>query len=151
MARPIRVLIIDDSALVREIFTQGLDMDTGIDVTGTASDPYIARDKIVTLKPDVVTSGVVAVQHVPSGFPRLFAEHAGSNAIGIMLTGMGNDGADGMVAMRKGGARTIAQDEALCVVFGMPREAYKRGGAEKLVQLTDIASTLMVILSGLAI
>jgi len=349
MAKPIRVLVIDDSALVRDILSKGLAMDPGIEVVGTASDPYIARDKIVSLKPDVLTldvemprmdgveflrrlmpqyplpvimvssltekgaritmdalaagavdfvskpkadiargltsmlmelrtkvkiastanvshwkhkrfdkprsvlahskaldestdkiiaigastggteairevisqfpmttPGVVIVQHMPPGFTKMFsermnslcqmdvkeaengdrvmpgrvliapgaqhlrvkrsggiyeavvqpgdlvcghcpsvevmmqsvAEHVGANAIGVMLTGMGHDGADGMVAMRKAGARTIAQDEATCVVFGMPMEAHKRGGAEKLVPLPNIAKTVMELLSG---
>lgn len=66
------------------------------------------------------------------------AQAAGSNAIGVMLTGMGRDGADGMVAMRQAGARTLAQDEKTSVVFGMPKEAWSRGGAERLVALPDI-------------
>lgn len=71
---------------------------------------------------------------------------AGANAIGIMLTGMGGDGADGMLAMRKAGARTIAQDEASCVVFGMPKVAWERGGVEQLVPLDRIVSTVMGLL-----
>ncbi|MFZ5570555.1 MAG: protein-glutamate methylesterase/protein-glutamine glutaminase [Thermodesulfobacteriota bacterium] len=349
MSKTIRVLVVDDSALVRDILSKGLAMDPGIEVVGTASDPYIARDKIVTLKPDVLTldvemprmdgveflrklmpqyplpvvmvsaltekgaritldaldagavdfvtkpsadvarglnamlmelrtkvkiastanvshwkrkrfpagkqvlsaskalekstdkiivigastggteairevitqfpvatPGVVIVQHMPPGFTRMFsermnslcqmdvkeaengdrimpgrvliapgalqmsirrsggiyetvikpgppvcghcpsvevlmqsaAEYVGANAIGVMLTGMGHDGADGMLAMRKAGARTLAQDEATCVVFGMPMEAHKRGGAEKLVPLGDIASTVLELLAG---
>ncbi|MEA3545817.1 MAG: response regulator, partial [Thermodesulfobacteriota bacterium] len=58
MARAIRVLIVDDSALVRNILSQGLSIDPGIDVVGTAADPYIARDKIVQLQPDVMTLDV---------------------------------------------------------------------------------------------
>ena len=61
------------------------------------------------------------------------ARHAGVNAVGVILTGMGSDGADGLLAMRRAGARTLVQDEKTCVVFGMPREAIKlgrgRGGA----------------------
>ncbi|MDR1480838.1 MAG: chemotaxis response regulator protein-glutamate methylesterase [Planctomycetaceae bacterium] len=70
------------------------------------------------------------------------AKNVGNKAVGAMLTGMGADGANGMKAMRDAGARCIAQDEATCVVFGMPKEAYQRGGAESLVPLTKIASTL---------
>ena len=66
------------------------------------------------------------------------AQVAGPNAIGVMLTGMGHDGADAMVKMRKAGAKTMAQDEATSVVFGMPKEAYERGGAEVLVPLDRI-------------
>lgn len=349
MPRIVRVLVVDDSALVRDILATGLAQDPHIDVVGTASDPYIARDKIVELKPDVLTldvemprmdgveflrrlmpqyplpavmvsaltekgakitldaldagavdfvtkpsadvarglqamllelrtkvkiastanvshwkrkrftpgervlkstkalekstdkiiaigastggteairevitcfppttPGVVIVQHMPPGFTKMFsermnnlsqmdvkeaengdrimpgrvliapgamqmkvkrsggiyevsvqpgepvcghcpsvevlmrsvAEYVGANAVGVMLTGMGSDGADGMVAMRQAGARTLAQDEATSVVFGMPMEAHKRGGAEKLVPLEKIASTVLDMLAG---
>jgi two-component system chemotaxis response regulator CheB len=58
MARVVRVLIVDDSALVRNILSQGLSLDPGIEVVGTASDPYIARDRIIELQPDVLTLDV---------------------------------------------------------------------------------------------
>ncbi len=347
MNRRVRVLVVDDSALVREVLTRGLAMDPDIEVVGSASDPYIARDRIVQLRPDVLTldvemprmdgveflrrlmpqyplpvlmvsaltqqgkqitlealeagavdfvakpstdvarglndmlrelrmkvkavsranvsgwkrerkdhprptvhqtrslaestdkviaigastggteaireiitalppdtPGVVIVQHMPAGFTRMFAERldaqsamevkeaetgdrvrvgrvliapgdfhmelvrsggiyqvqcargetvcghrpsvevlfrsvaraVGANAVGVMLTGMGHDGADGMAAMRKAGARTLAQDEATSVVWGMPREAWVRGGAEKLVPLGRIAQAVRDIL-----
>ncbi len=348
MARPIRVLVVDDSALVRNILSQGLNLDPGIEVVGTASDPYQARDKIVQLQPDVLTldvemprmdgvaflrklmpqfpipvvmvssltqrgkqitidaldagavdfvakptsnvasglsamigelqvkvkiastanvshwkgkrveartqtlagskalaestdkviaigastggteairkvitqfpattPGVIIVQHMPGGFTKMFsdrlnslcamevkeaqdgdrvrnglilvaqggiqmkivrsggfyhvkcggtdkvsghcpsvdvmmhsvAEHVGANAVAGMLTGMGGDGADGMLAMKNAGARCIAQDEATSVVFGMPRVAYDKGGAERLVPLDNIAHTLLNLLA----
>jgi len=75
------------------------------------------------------------------------ANHVGRKAIGIMLSGMGSDGAEGMLAMRNAGARTIAQDEATSVVFGMPKEAYQRGGAEYLLPLQKIASEVIKLLS----
>ena len=343
----IRVLIVDDSALVRNILKQGLSMDPGIEVVGAAVDPYVARDMIIKHRPDVLTldvemprmdgveflrkfmpqyplpvvmvsaltqrgkqitldaleagavdfvtkpgtdvarglsammmelrtkvkiastanvshwkhtdqtpkagvlhatkalaestdkviaigastggteaiknvitrfpatmPGVVIVQHMPAGFTKMFAErmnslcameakeaengdrvmpgrillapgdfqmtvrrsggiyqvdckpgekvcghcpsvevlmqsvseHVGANAIGVMLTGMGHDGADAMGAMRKAGARTLAQDEKTSVVFGMPKEAFKRGGAERLVPLDEIAPSVMGLL-----
>jgi two-component system chemotaxis response regulator CheB len=345
--KKIKVLVVDDSALVREILARGLAMDRDIEVVGVASDPFIARDKIVRLKPDVLTldvemprmdgveflrhlmpqyplpvivvsaltrkgaaitlaaleagavdvvakpstdiarglnvmlgelrskvkiaasanvsawkgnrasiktiradsralaestdkviaigastggteairkilqsftaaiPGVVVVQHMPVGFTRHFAdslndlcamevkeaktgdrvlpgrvliapgdrhmtvrrsggaylvdcrsgdkvcghcpsvevlfqsiaECVGTNAIGIMLTGMGSDGANGMVAMRRAGARTIAQDETTSVVFGMPKVAYELGGAESLVPLDAIPFTVMNLLA----
>ncbi len=348
MARPIRVLIVDDSALVRMILERGLSQDPGIEVVGTASDPYVARDKIVQLQPDVLTldvemprmdgvdflrklmpqhpmpvvmvssltqrgkqitmealdagavdfvskpttdvarglegmlmelrakikiastanvshwkakrselfnnpvtssralsestdkviaigastggteaikkvitrfpatsPGVVIVQHMPAGFTKMFsdrlnqlcamevreaqsgdrimpgrilvapgnfhmrvvrsggiykvqceegekvsghrpsvnvmmhsvAKEVGRNAVGVMLTGMGSDGAEGMLAMRQAGARCIAQDEASSVVFGMPKVAFEKGGAEKLVPLEDIAQATINLLS----
>jgi len=71
------------------------------------------------------------------------AASVGPHAIGVMLTGMGHDGADAMRAMREAGARTLAQDEASCVVFGMPKEAFRRGGAERLVPLEAIAAEVL--------
>ncbi len=67
------------------------------------------------------------------------AKHAGPNAVGVILTGMGADGAKGLLAMREAGARTFAQDEHSCVVFGMPKEAIKLGGAERVVPLQRVA------------
>lgn len=348
MTNKVRVLVVDDSALVRQILSQGLALDPEIEVVATASDPYMARDKIVRLKPDVMTldvemprmdgveflrrlmpqhpmpvlmvsaltkrgcqmtldaldagavdfvtkpstnvaaglnemiaelqvkvkmaatatvsvekrvnsrtvratkrteealaestdkviaigastggteairqvvtqfpaatPGVVIVQHMPSGFTRMFAERlndlcqmtvqeaktgdrvlqgrilvapgdyhmvvrrsggtylvecrkgekvkghrpsvevlfnsvansVGANAIGVMLTGMGQDGADAMVNMRKAGARTLAQDEATSVVFGMPKVAFERGGAERLVPVQFVAHTVLSMLA----
>jgi two-component system chemotaxis response regulator CheB len=66
------------------------------------------------------------------------ARHAGRNAIGVVLTGMGADGAKGLLAMREAGAHTIAQDEESCVVFGMPREAIRLGGAVEVVGLSQV-------------
>lgn len=346
--KKIKVLVVDDSALVRDILSQGLGKDPEIEVVGVASDPYVARDKIVKLKPDVLTldvemprmdgveflrrlmpqyplpvvvvsaltkrgasitlaaleagavdvvtkpstdiarglnemlgdlrkkvkvaastnvsawrinrrkpvkqlkvnsyalaettdkviaigastggteairrilrsfpsnmPGVVIVQHMPAGFTRHFADslndtcamevkeaengdrvlpgrvlvapgglqtevyrsggiylvkcrngenvcghcpsvevlfqsvakYVGANSIGIMLTGMGSDGADGMLAMRVAGARTIAQDESTSVVFGMPKAAYDRGGAECLLPLDVIPEAVVGLIS----
>jgi two-component system chemotaxis response regulator CheB len=71
------------------------------------------------------------------------AEQVGANAVGMILTGMGSDGAEGLKAMRAEGARTFAQDESSSVVFGMPKEAYLNGGVEKLVPLDTIPQTLV--------
>ena len=75
------------------------------------------------------------------------AKHVGANGIGIMLSGMGRDGANGMLAMRNAGARTIAQDEATSIVFGMPKEAYELGGAERLMPLQKIAAEVIRLVS----
>ena len=66
------------------------------------------------------------------------ARNAGKNAIGVLLTGMGADGAKGMLAMREAGAHTIAQDEQSCIVFGMPKEAIKLGAAAEILALGDV-------------
>lgn len=347
--RRIKVLIVDDSSLVRTILSQGLALDPALEVVGSAPDPYVARDKIVELKPDVMTldvemprmdgveflrrlmpqyplpvvmvsaltkrgqqitldaldagavdfvtkpstdvarglgtmmlelrtkikiaasanvghfkerraalfagkvlsapkslaestdkiiaigastggteaikavitrypvntPGVVIVQHMPAGFTKMFAERlnelcpmqvkeaesgdrvmpgriliapgekqmrvrrsggiyevecrpgekvsghcpsvdvlmhsvaeqVGRNAVGVMLTGMGRDGAAGMLAMHQAGARNIAQDEATSVVFGMPKEAHANGGAERLVPLAQIAEASLALLN----
>lgn len=73
---------------------------------------------------------------------RSVAQHAGSNATGVILTGMGADGAKGLLAMREAGAHTIAQDEQSCVVFGMPKEAIKLGAACEIAPLHDIPQKL---------
>jgi len=343
MGQDIRVLIVDDSAVVRKVFSEELSRERGIEVVGTAPDPYVARDKIVKLKPDVVTldiemprmdgltflkklmkhyplpviivssltqkgsklamealdngalevickptaaysvgdmsvqladkiraiarvnvqkhaasdsndaapaltevsqalsattnkliaigastggteaikavltsmppnsPGIVIVQHMPAKFTTSFAErldslcaikvseaqdgdsvvngqallapgnyhmllkrsgaryyvdvktgplvhhqrpaadvlfrsvakYAGANAVGIILTGMGADGAAGMLEMKKAGAQTIAQDEESCVVFGMPKEAIKLGGVDRVVSLGRVAKTAL--------
>lgn len=336
MNRNIKVLVVDDSAIVRKIFTEALSCERGMEVVGTAPDPYVARDKIVRLKPDVVTldlemprmdglaflkklmkhhplpviivssltkkggrlaleamesgavevlskpgssysvgemmqqladkiraaararvvrsvdelngdepvniaghllsettdkviaigastggtealkkvltqfpptiPGIVVVQHMPPKFTTTFSErlnqlskievkeaqdgdsvnpgraliapgnyhmllrrsgakyyvsvksgplvnrqrpsvdvlfqsiskYAGANAVGVIMTGMGSDGAKGLLEIRQAGARTIGQNEASCVVFGMPKEAANINAVEKLVPLNRI-------------
>jgi two-component system, chemotaxis family, protein-glutamate methylesterase/glutaminase len=346
MKTDIKVLIVDDSAVVRKVFSEELSRERGINVIGTAPDPYVARDKIVKLKPDVITldiemprmdgltflkklmkhfplpviivssltpkggkvamealangalevickpsaaysvgdmsvqladkiravarinvkkrissinetgstkpvllskaliattnkiiaigastggteaikavvtvlppntPGIVIVQHMPANFTTSFAErldslsqitvkeakdgdsvvngqaliapgnfhmllkrsgaryyvqvktgplvhhqrpaadvlfrsaanYAGANAVGIILTGMGRDGAAGLLQMKEAGAKTIAQDEKSCVVFGMPKEAIKLGAADKIVPLHNVAKTALDML-----
>ena len=342
MEKDIRVLIVDDSAVVRKVFVGELSRARGIEVVGTAPDPYVARDKIVQLRPDVVTldiemprmdgitflkklmkhyplpviivssltekgskmalealsagaleviskpsaaysvgdmgvqladkiravahvnpraavtdrpampacsydpvghlakttnqiiaigastggteairtvletmphnaPGIVIVQHMPARFTTSFAERldslsqirvreaadgdsvvngrallapgnyhmllrrsgaryyveiktgpmihhqrpavdvlfrsvartAGANAVGVILTGMGADGATGMLEMKLAGVRTIAQNEQTCVVFGMPKEAIKKGGVDQVVPLSAITPTAL--------
>jgi len=348
LKKKVGLLIVDDSALVRQVLTQGLSADPEIEVVGTASDPYVARDKILQHHPDVLTldvemprmdgvaflrrlmpqhplpvlmvsslteqgkkttiealeagavdfvakprasmasglntmldelrskvkmaatanvshwkntayrppavarrpavslaettdkviaigastggteairhvlcalpadtPGIVIVQHMPPGFTTLFAQRldeqcamrvkeaatgdrilrgrvlvapgnyhmrvvrsggtylvdcsqsnkvcghrpsvevlfnsvagsAGANAVGVILTGMGADGASGLVNMRKAGAGTLAQDEATSVVFGMPKAAYESGGTSTLVPLQEIADRMRALLA----
>jgi two-component system, chemotaxis family, protein-glutamate methylesterase/glutaminase len=71
------------------------------------------------------------------------ADYAGANALGIILTGMGADGADGLLKMKQAGATTLAQDEKSCVVFGMPKEAIERGAVDKVMGLDKIAQTAL--------
>ena len=342
LMRDIRVLVVDDSAIVRKILSQELSGESGIQVVGTAVDPYVARDKIVKLRPDVMTldiemprmdgitflkklmryyplpvivvssltlkggvlaleamesgavevvskpggaysvgdmrqqlgdkiraaararvarqmddsaqdlrvsshamkettgkvitvgastggtealkkvlsqlpqsaPGVVAVQHLPPNLTTTFAQRlnsvcaievkeaedgdsvlpgraliapgnyhtllrrsgaryyvcvkdgprvrhqrpsvdvlfqstaecAGANAVGVILTGMGSDGARGLLKMRRAEARTIGQDEGSCVVYGMPKEAAKIGAVEKVASLDRVAQEIMNVL-----
>jgi two-component system chemotaxis response regulator CheB len=343
MKKDIKVLIVDDSAIVRKVFTEELSREQGITVVGSAPDPYIARDKIVRLKPDVITldiemprmdgltflkklmryyplpviivssltkkgsrlamqalslgaleviskpsgsysvgdmsiqladkikaiahvdvkrkvkdiqeenpekptmisqsltatttkilavgastggteaiktlllgmppncPGIIIVQHMPAHFTSSFAErlnalclidvkeatdgdsvingraliapgnfhmllkrsgaryyvnikngpmvhhqrpsvdvlftsvaeYAGANALGMIMTGMGSDGAEGLLVMKQAGAQTIAQDEKSCVIFGMPKEAIKLGAVDKVESLRNMAKTAL--------
>jgi two-component system chemotaxis response regulator CheB len=74
---------------------------------------------------------------------RSAARYAGKNAVGVIMTGMGDDGAKGMLEMKEAGAVTIAQDEASCVVFGMPKEAIKLGAVDKIISLENITPTVL--------
>ena len=71
------------------------------------------------------------------------ARYAGANAVGVILTGMGADGAEGMLEMKKAGASNIAQDEKSCVVFGMPKEAIKLGGVDRVVPLEQVSNEIL--------
>lgn len=82
---------------------------------------------------------------------RSAANCAGQNAIGVILTGMGKDGAAGMLEMKKAGAYNIAQDEASCVVYGMPKEAFAMGGVDEVVSLLDVAQRVLAHLSTMGI
>ena len=73
---------------------------------------------------------------------RSVAKAAGRNALGVIMTGMGDDGARGLLEMRDQGARTIAQDEESCVVYGMPKEAVKLGAAEDIISLSRIPGSI---------
>lgn len=92
-----------------------------------------------------VKDGPLMCRHRPS-VEALFnsvAKTAGKNSIGVIMTGMGSDGAQGMLNMKQAGASTIAQDEDSCVVFGMPKEAIKMGGVDKVVPLGRIPETIL--------
>lgn len=92
-----------------------------------------------------VVEGPLVNRHRPSVdvLFRSVAKFAGRNALGIIMTGMGDDGAAGLLEMRKAGAKTIGQNEATCVVYGMPKEAMKRGGTEREVALSAIAPEIL--------
>ena len=92
-----------------------------------------------------IKDGPLVSRHRPSVdvLFRSAARYAGRNAVGVIMTGMGDDGAHGMKEMFDAGAATLAQDEATCVVYGMPNEAVKRGGVQKTVPLQNIAAEVL--------
>jgi two-component system chemotaxis response regulator CheB len=96
-----------------------------------------------------VVDGPLVNRHRPSVdvLFRSVAKCAGVNALGVIMTGMGDDGAAGLLEMRNAGARTVAQDEESCVVYGMPKEAVKRGGVERTVHLNAIYKEILQQLS----
>ena len=92
-----------------------------------------------------IKDGPLVCRHRPSVdvLFRSAARYAGQNAVGVILTGMGDDGARGMLEMKQAGAVTFAQDEATSVVFGMPKEAIKLDGVDKVLPLTLIARSIL--------
>ncbi|MBF0520238.1 MAG: chemotaxis-specific protein-glutamate methyltransferase CheB, partial [Nitrospirae bacterium] len=94
-----------------------------------------------------VKDGPLVSRHRPSVdvLFRSASRYAGKNVVGVIMTGMGDDGARGMLEMKESGAFNIAQDEASCVVFGMPNEAIKHGGVDKILPLDKIAKEVIRI------
>lgn len=92
-----------------------------------------------------VVDGPLVSRHRPSVdvLFRSVAQSVGSNAVGVIMTGMGNDGAEGLLEMKRAGALTIAQDEASCVVFGMPKEAIDRGAVDTISVLGQIPNCIL--------
>ena len=96
-----------------------------------------------------VIDGPLVSRHRPSVdvLFRSVAQSVGPNAVGVIMTGMGNDGAAGLLEMKRAGARTIAQDEASCVVFGMPKEAIDRGAVDRISGLEQIPHAILSLLT----
>jgi len=92
-----------------------------------------------------VAEGPLVCRHRPSVdvLFRSVAQAAGARSVGVIMTGMGDDGATGIVEMKRAGAATIAQDEATCIVFGMPREAIARGGVDTVVPLGELPAVIL--------
>jgi two-component system, chemotaxis family, protein-glutamate methylesterase/glutaminase len=92
-----------------------------------------------------IKQGPLVSRHRPSVdvLFRSAARYAGQNAVGVIMTGMGDDGATGMLEMKQAGATTLAQDEKTCVVFGMPNEAIKRNAVDRVLPLQSIAGAIL--------
>ncbi|MGA9656730.1 MAG: CheB methylesterase domain-containing protein, partial [Polyangia bacterium] len=97
-----------------------------------------------------VNDGPLVSRHRPSVdvLFRSVAQAAGKNAVGLIMTGMGGDGAQGLLEMKQAGAATFAQDESSCVVFGMPKEAIARGAADRVLALKDLPAAVLRAANG---
>ncbi len=97
-----------------------------------------------------VSAGPLVSRHRPSVdvLFRSVADFAGNRAVGVLLTGMGDDGAEGLLEMKRAGATTLAQDEATSIVFGMPKEAIRRGAVDQVVALSAIANAICAFVGG---
>ena len=111
----IKVYVVDDSAVVRQTLMHLLQGDPEIELMGTAPNPLIAGPVIRQHRPDVLA---------------------------ILLTGMGDDGARGMKLLHDQGARTLAQDEQTCVVFGMPKQVIALGAVDEVLPITRVAQAI---------
>jgi two-component system chemotaxis response regulator CheB len=92
-----------------------------------------------------VKDGPLVSRHRPSVdvLFRSAARYAGRNAIGVIMTGMGDDGARGMLEMKQAGSINVAQDESTCIVYGMPAEAVRLGGVDRVLPLGGIAAEIL--------
>jgi two-component system chemotaxis response regulator CheB len=99
-----------------------------------------------------IKDGPLVSRHRPSVdvLFRSAAQYAGSNALGVIMTGMGDDGARGLLEMKRAGAATVAQNEETCVVFGMPKEAIALGAADKIVPLSAIPNEIRQLRVGVS-
>ena len=162
----IKVLIVDDSPVSRDLLEHLLRADPEIEVIGFAGSGEEAIAALSLKRPDVITMDVhmpgldgfqtthrIMTEHplpvtVSFGKPAVHsvAERFGRQAVGILLSGMGSDGARGLKELRDKGALTIAQDEESCVVYGMPGEAVKLQAAQHVLPPESIITMLQAIL-----
>lgn len=142
-----------------ESFAQSLDRDSEIDVKEAADGDTVIPGRALVAPGNshllLTRSGAVYQVRVKEGphvnrhrpsvdvLFKSVAAYAGRNAVGVIMTGMGNDGAAGLKLMHDAGAPTIAQDEESCVVFGMPREAIKLGAADQILPLDQIPAAII--------
>lgn len=134
--------------LVVQEARDGMVIRSGTAVVAPGGHHLTVRSYAQGYKIRLVEGGLVS-GHRPSVdvMMRSVADEAGPFAIGVLLTGMGRDGARGLLAMRGVGARTVAQDAASCVVYGMPRAAVSLGAAEQQLPLEDIAGALVSLVA----
>ena len=142
-----------------EAFARRLDKICAVEVKEAADGDTVVRGRVLIAPGNchmllqrsgaryfvAIKSGPLVSRHRPSVdvLFRSAARFAGANALGIIMTGMGDDGARGLAEMKQSGATTIAQDEATSVVFGMPKEAIARGAVDKILPLDQLASEIV--------
>jgi len=144
-------------------FAESLDKQSAVNVKEAENGDRILQGRVIIApggkQMEVYRSGGIYQVRVKDGdkvnghcpsvevLMKSVAKFAGDNAVGVILTGMGGDGAEGLLEMRKTGARTFAQDEKTSVVFGMPKVAYDIGAAEKLLPIDLVAPVLLKALN----
>ncbi|MDR3211186.1 MAG: chemotaxis response regulator protein-glutamate methylesterase [Planctomycetota bacterium] len=126
----------------------GMDVKGGRAIIGNGNLHLLIRRQGPNKWVAETREGPLVCRHKPSVevLFNSFAKNVGAQGIGVMLTGMGKDGAEAMKNLHDSGARTIAQDEKSCVVFGMPKEAIKTGAVEKIVPLDRVTDTVISLL-----
>jgi two-component system chemotaxis response regulator CheB len=139
--RTVKVLIVDDSAVVRQVLSATLIAPGGRHMLLKRNGAQYHVD---------IVDGPPVSRHRPSVdvLFRSVAKCAGRNALGIIMTGMGDDGARGLKELHDSGARTLAQDEESCVVYGMPKEAVKLGAVDRVLPLDEIYTEILRALQG---
>jgi chemotaxis response regulator CheB len=135
--RKIRVVVADDSRTALRAVCSYLEFEGQFEIVATAGDGLSVLDQVERFRPELVLTDLSMPQMTG------LEVAAGGSAVGVLMTGMGDDGADGLLEMKQAEAFTIAQDEASCVVFGMPREAILRGAAREVLTLSKIPAAIL--------
>lgn len=132
------------SSMVIKEAVAGETLRSGMAVVAPGGKHLIIRREPGQYRSDII-DGPPVNRHKPSVdvLFRSVSQFAGKHVLGIILTGMGDDGANGLLELRQAGARTLAQDEESCVVYGMPKEAVKRGGVEQSLSLDALIESMI--------
>ena len=141
MATKIRILLVDDSAVIRRLLTDVLSGDPTLEVADTAANGRIALTKLATVKPDLVILDVEMPEM--DGLETLTEIRKRQPRLPVIMTGMGQDGLRGCEAIQQTGGSILAQDEASSVVWGMPGAVVKAGLADGQIALPQLAREIL--------